>query len=144
MIVRLARWSALLRLGTLHSRGDVVNSVRVFVVDDHEPFRRAVAAMVDEIEGFVVVGSAESGERSLGVISRTPVDLVLMDVNLPGMSGIEAARLLTARPDAPMVVLLSTYDEGELDYHDSGAVAYVNKSVFSPSRLVELWTAATS
>jgi CheY-like chemotaxis protein len=114
------------------------------VVDDHEPFRRAVAAMVDEIEGFVVVGSAESGERSLEVIARTPIDLVLMDVNLPGMSGIEAARLLTARPDAPLVVLLSTYDEGELDYQDSGVVAYVNKSVFSPRRLVELWAAATS
>jgi DNA-binding NarL/FixJ family response regulator len=112
------------------------------VVDDHQPFRAAVVAMVDETEGFVVVGSAESGERSLGLISRTPVDLVLMDDNLPGMSGVEAARLLTARPDAPMVVLLSTYDEGELDYRDSGAVAYVNKSVFSASRLVELWTAA--
>jgi CheY-like chemotaxis protein len=120
-----------------------LDSVRVFVVDDHEPFRGAVVAMVAEIEGFVVVGSAESGERSLEVIARTPVDLVLMDVSLPGMSGIEAARLLTARPGAPMVVLLSTYDEGELDYYGSGAVAYVNKSVFSASRLVELWTAAT-
>ncbi len=100
--------------------------------------------MVEEIDGFVVVGAAGSGERSLEVIWRTSVDLVLMDVNLPGMSGVDAARMLTARPDAPLVVLLSTHDEAEVDYRGSGAIGYVNKSLFSASRLVELWTAARS
>lgn len=117
-----------------------MNPVRVFVVDDHEQFRSAVSAIVAEIEGFVVVGSAESGEQSLELIPPTRADLVLMDVNLPGMSGIEAARRLTAGQRAPVVVLLSTYDEGELDYRDSGAAAYVNKSAFSPHRLIDVWT----
>lgn len=118
--------------------------VRVFVVDDHEAFRRAVAAMVEEMDGFDVVGSAGSAEESLELIGATPTDLVLMDVNLPGLSGIEAARLLTTRPDAPVVVLLSTYDEAELDQSGCGAVAYINKSVFSAAQLTELWTTATS
>jgi len=117
-----------------------LNAVRVFVVDDHEQFRSAVSAIVEEIEGFVVVGSAESGERSLELIPTTQVDLVLMDVNLPGISGIEAARRITAAERAPVVVLLSTYDEADLDYRDSGAAAYLNKAAFSPDRLVDVWT----
>jgi DNA-binding NarL/FixJ family response regulator len=117
-----------------------LNSVRVFVVDDHEQFRSAVSAIVDELEGFVVVGSAESGEQSLHLIPPTRADLVLMDVNLPGISGIEATRKLTAAPGAPVVVLLSTHDEGELDYRNSGAAAYINKSAFGPCRLVDVWT----
>jgi CheY-like chemotaxis protein len=121
----------------------VVKSVKVFVVDDHEAFRRAVTAIVDEVAGFVVVGSAESGEESLELLSGRPADLVLMDVHLPGMTGIEAAQVLTTAPDPPVVVLLSTYDEGEVDHLESGAVAYVNKAAFSPSRLVEVWASAT-
>src|SRR4051812_41021316 len=96
--------------------------------------------MVSETEGFVVVGWAESGEQSLELIGDTPADLVLMDVNLPGITGIEAARRLAAKPAAPVVVLLSTYDEGELDYSDSGAAAYINKSAFSADRLIDVWT----
>jgi DNA-binding NarL/FixJ family response regulator len=118
--------------------------VRVFVVDDHEAFRSAVAAMVEEMDGFDVVGSAGSAEESLELIGATPTDLVLMDVNLPGMSGIDAARLLTAGADAPVVVLLSTYDEAELDCAGSGAVAYINKSVFAAAQLVELWAAVAT
>ena len=121
-----------------------MHAVRVVVVDDHGPFRYAVTAMIGELDGFVVVGSAESGEQSLELVSTTPTDLVLMDVNLPGMTGIEAATVLSRVADPPAVVLLSTYDEGELDYRGSGAVAYVNKAAFSAARLVEVWTAATT
>jgi DNA-binding NarL/FixJ family response regulator len=120
------------------------SDVRVFVVDDHESFRHAVAAVVDETAGFVVVGSAESGEQSLELMSHTPADLVLMDVNLPGITGIEASRRLTAEADPPVVVLLSTYDEGELDYGDCGAAAYITKSAFGPDRLADVWSEATA
>ena len=60
-----------------------------------------------------------------------------MDVNLPGIDGIEAARRLTSRPGGPAVVLLSTYDADEFDISDSGAVAYVAKAAFGPDRLAE-------
>ena len=70
--------------------------VRVLIVDDQEPFRRAMAAVVGETDGFVVVGSASSGEESLRMAATLRPDLVLMDVALPGIDGIEA----TGRPPA--------------------------------------------
>jgi DNA-binding NarL/FixJ family response regulator len=111
--------------------------VRVFVVDDHHLFRSTAAAVVEATEGFVTIGTAESFEAAADDL--TDVDLVLMDVNLPGLSGIEAARLLTNGGDGPVVVLLSTYDESMFDWSDCGAVEYVAKSSFSPERLMRVW-----
>jgi DNA-binding NarL/FixJ family response regulator len=122
----------------------VVQPVRVLVVDDHESYRQAMAAIVGETDGFVVAGSADSGEQSLEMIERVTPDLVLMDVNLPGMSGIEAARLIRATAAPPVVALLSTYDEGELDYGDCGAAAYIHKSAFGPDRLTAVWALAAA
>ena len=117
--------------------------VRVLIVDDQEPFRRAMGAVVEETDGFVVVGAAASGEESLARFAELSPDLVLMDVNMPGIDGIEASRRLTERPDGPGVVLLSTYDEDEFDIDDCGAAAYVAKAAFGPDRLSDAWTAAT-
>ena len=116
--------------------------VRVLVVDDQEPFRRAMAAVVEETDGFVVVGSVASGEESLVAARELRPDLVLMDVNLPGINGIEATRTLRAEGAGPVVVLLSTYDEDEFDLQGSGAATYVTKAAFGPERLVEAWTQA--
>jgi CheY-like chemotaxis protein len=116
-----------------------VTDVRVLVVDDQEPFRRAMAAVVEETDGFVVVGAVASGEDSLIAAAELEPDLVLMDVNLPGISGIEATKALRANGDGPVVVLLSTYDADEFDLQGSGATAYVSKAVFGPDRLVEAW-----
>ena len=107
--------------------------VRVLVVDDQELFRAAMAAVVEETEGFVVVGAADSGEASLELVSTLRPELVLMDVNLPGIDGVEATRRLRAGVNAPVVMLLSTYDESDVDYADCGAAAYVPKSSFGPT-----------
>jgi DNA-binding NarL/FixJ family response regulator len=118
--------------------------VRVLVVDDQEPFRRAMEAVVEETEGFVVVGSAATGEESLTAAAALRPQLVLMDVNLPGIDGIEASRRLTSQPDGPVVVLLSTYDADEFDVAGSGAAAYVGKAEFGPDRLTAAWVDAGS
>jgi DNA-binding NarL/FixJ family response regulator len=117
-----------------------VTDVRVLVVDDQEPFRLAMAAVVEVTPGFVVVGVAESGEQSLDLAARLRPDLVLMDVNLPGIDGIEATRRLSAGPDAPVVVLLSTYDEDEFELTGCRAAAYVAKAAFGPDRLSAVWS----
>jgi CheY-like chemotaxis protein len=117
--------------------------VRVLVVDDQEPFRHAMAAVVEETDGFVAVGAVASGEESVVAASRLHPDLVLMDVNLPGIDGIEAAQLIRGE-QGPVVVLLSTYDEDEFDLQGSGAASYVPKAAFSPERLVQEWEAARS
>jgi CheY-like chemotaxis protein len=70
-------------------------------------------------------------------------DLVLMDVNLPGIDGIEATRRLSAGANGPVVVLLSTYDEDQFELAGCGAAAYVAKAAFGPDRLSEAWARAT-
>jgi DNA-binding NarL/FixJ family response regulator len=120
-----------------------VAEVRVLIVDDQEPFRRAMAAVVAETDGFVVVGSAASGEESLALAAALRPDLVLMDVHLPGIDGIEATRRLTGSPGGPVVVLLSTYDQDEFDLAGCGAASYVPKAAFGPDRLSAAWAEAT-
>jgi CheY-like chemotaxis protein len=116
-----------------------MDDVRVLIVDDQEPFRRAMAAVVAETDGFSIAGSVASGEESLAAVAQERPDLVLMDVNLPGIGGIEAARRLAADPDGPVVVLLSTYDVDQVDLEGSGAAAYVAKADLGPDRLSATW-----
>jgi DNA-binding NarL/FixJ family response regulator len=121
-----------------------VAEVRVLIVDDQEPFRRAIAAVVAETDGFAVVASTASGEEALLAVERLRPDLVLMDVNLPGIDGIEATRRITADADPPIVVLLSTYDQDEFDISSCGAASYSSKAAFGPDLLAAVWTAATT
>jgi DNA-binding NarL/FixJ family response regulator len=118
--------------------------VRVLVVDDQAPFRRAMRSVVEETDGFEVVGEAESGEASLEAAATLAPDLVLMDVHLPGIDGLEATRRLAALPAAPVVLLLSTYDDdaGVGFVAESGAAGYVTKSAFGPDRLEAAWSSA--
>jgi two-component system response regulator AlgR len=123
-----------------------VNAVRVLVVDDQVVFRRLMSAVVAETEGFVVVGSAASGEESIVAAGTLRPDLVLMDVNLPGIDGIEATRRLRTDLRTVTVVLLSTYDEDDWDgqVQECGAVAYVAKSTFGPDTLSAVWAMTDS
>ena len=117
--------------------------VRVLVVDDEEIFRQAMASVVAETDGFVVVGSAATGEESLAMAAAARPDLVLMDVNLPGIDGTEATKRLRSVEPRPIVLLLSTYDEMEVDYLSSGAAGYISKAAFGPGRLAEAWVDAS-
>lgn len=116
--------------------------VRVLIVDDQEPFRRAMASVVQETPGFTMVGSAKSGEESLRAAAALRPQLVLMDVNLPGIDGLEATRRLTTPAGGPVVLLLSTYDGYQFDVEGCGAAAYVAKAAFGPDRLTQAWDAA--
>ncbi|NPC44268.1 response regulator transcription factor [Nocardioides sp. zg-1230] len=115
--------------------------VRVVVVDDQEPFRRAAGAVVDASQGFELVGYASDGEQSLTSVLRHRPDLVLMDVNLPGIDGLEATRRIKQLEPSPVVVLLSTYELTELgaDPLECGAHAYLAKADFDSARLRQVW-----
>lgn len=120
-------------------------AVRVLIVDDQEPFRMAARLVVEATEGFEVVGEAETGEDSVIMAGELEPDLVLMDVNLPGINGLEATRqILDGRSDSVVVLLLSTYEEEEYAPRaaECGAAAYIPKAVFGPDKLESAWSAA--
>jgi DNA-binding NarL/FixJ family response regulator len=121
-------------------------TIRVLIVDDQEPFRMAARMVVDATEGFEVVGEAESGEASVEMARELSPDLVLMDVNLPGINGLDATRqILAGGSDKVVVLLLSTYEEEEYAPRaaECGAAAYIPKAVFGPDRLESAWAAAS-
>ena len=121
--------------------------VRVLIVDDQEPFRMAARMVVEATDGFEVVGESETGEDSVDKARELAPDLVLMDVNLPGINGLDATRQILAQGGGSVVVLLlSTYEEEEYAPRaaECGAAAYVPKAVFGPDRLEQAWAAATS
>jgi DNA-binding NarL/FixJ family response regulator len=119
--------------------------VRVLIVDDQEPFRMAARLVVEMTEGFEVVGEAETGESSVEMAHELAPDLVLMDVNLPGINGLDATRqILSHQTESVVVLLLSTYEEEEYAPRaaECGASAYIPKAVFGPDRLEAAWAAA--
>jgi two-component system, NarL family, invasion response regulator UvrY len=118
--------------------------VRVWVVDDQASFRRATAATLAAMDDFVMAGECETGESAVDRIRDGGADIVLMDIHMPGMGGIEAARQLRAAHPDLIVVLMSTYDLEDLPAaaSDCGAIAYLHKEHLSPELLSRIWRTA--
>ena len=118
--------------------------MRVLIVDDQEPFRLAARAVVESTDGFEVVGESASGEESIEAARNLQPDLVLVDVNLPGMNGLDATRDILRESKRVVILLLSTYEMEEYAPRaaECGAAAYIPKSEFGPDRLSEAWAAA--
>jgi len=113
----------------------------VLVVDDQAPFRYAVKAVLRRLACFELAGEAASGPEAIRLVDELRPALVLMDINMPDMNGIEATRhIVSAHPDV-VVFLCSTYDVGDLPRGaaESGASAYVNKERFGGEVLRRLW-----
>jgi two-component system, NarL family, invasion response regulator UvrY len=115
--------------------------VSVLIVDDQLPFRMAAKAVVRATKGFESVGEAKSGEEAVELVDELSPQLVLMDINMDGISGIEATRRISQAHASTKVILLSTYDADDLpaDARDCGAIAYVHKEQFGPDVLRSTW-----
>jgi len=116
--------------------------VRVLIVDDQAPFRGAARRVVGMTPGFEIVGEAQTGEEAVDLAASLEPDLILMDINLPGINGIEAVRRIKAARPETVAFLLSTYAAADLpsDARSCGAVAYIHKEQFAPQLLDALWS----
>jgi DNA-binding NarL/FixJ family response regulator len=105
---------------------------RIFLVDNNPNFLRSAARFLSTDPQVAIVGQAESGLDALNQIARLHPDLVLMDISMPHMNGLDTTRFLKARADAPCVIMLTNYDT--VDYRvaatAAGADGCIAKSEF--------------
>jgi len=120
---------------------DVTRSHSVLVVDDQVPFRSAAKAVLRRMEGFELAGEAASGSEAIELVDRLRPELVLMDINMPEMNGIEATRRITSAHPGVVVILCSTYDASDLPSGAavSGASGYLNKEQLGADSLRRMW-----
>ncbi len=104
-------------------------TVRVVVVDDHPVFRDGLAASLASLPEVEVVGTAGDGLEAVELVERVGVDVVLMDLNLPSMSGVEATSRIAALPDPPAVLVVTMVDDDDtvVAALGAGARGYVLK-----------------
>jgi len=115
-----------------------VPPIRVLLVDDHRLFADGVRLLLEQAPEIEVTGIATSAEQALEVAAAIQPDVVLMDVDLPGMSGIQATRELAGFDVPPAVVALSAFQQGDVvaDALEAGAAAYVPKT-HAPEALID-------
>jgi DNA-binding NarL/FixJ family response regulator len=115
--------------------------VTVAVVDDHEAARHVAREVVEATPGFRHVGDVGCAEEALELVERRSPDLLLMDVRMPGLGGVEAARRLARSTSHTVVVLISGSEQPNVarDPAAHGAAAFVRKERLRPSLLRELW-----
>jgi DNA-binding NarL/FixJ family response regulator len=111
-----------------------VVEIPVLVVDDQAPFRKAARLVLDRTDGFTWVGEAASGEAAVEQARTLRPHLVLMDVKLPGIDGVEAGRRIVAEQPDTVVFLCSTYD-APLD----APFTFIRKEELGPDVLRRLW-----
>lgn len=117
-------------------------AIRILIVDDHPVVRIGLASMLGTQTGLAVVGSTSSGEEALKVLQRKGVDVLLLDLRMPGMNGIEVLRAVSRLPRSPRVIVLTSFDTDEDIYRavQAGAQGYVLKDT-PQQEIVEAITA---
>jgi DNA-binding NarL/FixJ family response regulator len=121
--------------------GDAPGDVTVLLVDDQDRFREVARTVVERTPGLVLVGEAIDGQGAVEQAARLRPMLVLMDIHLPGVGGLDATARIVAEHPETVVVLLSSYDRDDLPEGamESGARAYLHKEELAPSALTALW-----
>ena len=114
--------------------------VRVLTVDDQEVFRRVAEDVIAATPGFTAVGEAASGEEALAAVARLDPQLVLLDVRMPGLDGVEVARRLAATHPETLVVLISMSEVADLpSAAQLRRTPLIRKQDFGPRLLRQLW-----
>jgi DNA-binding NarL/FixJ family response regulator len=106
-------------------------NIRVFIVDDHQIMIDGIKSMLAHEKGLTIVGHANNGKLALSLLENLETDVILMDIEMPVMNGIDATRIITAKYPSVKIIVLSTYDEKSLvkTMFDAGAKGYVLKNI---------------
>lgn len=103
--------------------------MKVLIVDDEQPARDRLRQLLDDEDGYEVIGEAGNGSDAVALSGELKPDIVLLDIRMPGLDGIETAHHLNGQDNAPAVVFTTAYDEYAIDAFDARAVGYVLKPV---------------
>ena len=103
--------------------------MNVLIVDDEPPARTRLRQLLDETGEHAVVGEARNGQEALELSARLEPDVILLDISMPGLSGIETAHHLNALEKPPCVIFTTAYDRYAIEAFDARAVGYVLKPV---------------
>ena len=110
---------------------DTGKPIRIVIADDHALVREGTRQILEDHPGLEVVGEAEDGEEAVEMVSRLQPDVVLMDIAMPKLNGIEATRLIKKESPATSVLILTAYDDDQYIFAllDAGAAGYLLKNV---------------
>jgi two-component system response regulator AlgR len=103
--------------------------VKILIVDDEGPARERLCRLLADSDEHEVVGEAGNGALALKIAAKSAPDVVLLDIRMPGMNGIETARHFNAFESPPAIIFTTAYDEYAIEAFDAGAVGYVLKPV---------------
>ena len=103
--------------------------IRILLVDDHELVRTGIAALLNSADDVVVVGVAQSGEEAVEQVGILSADVVLMDINMPGIGGVEACRRILLRDPSVKIIAISVYNDGPIPQQllKIGVMGFVSK-----------------
>lgn len=104
-------------------------NLRILIVDDEPPARERLRSMLTEFGGFEIAGEAGNGAQALAAVDSLQPDIVLLDVRMPGIDGLEVARHLAEAEAPPAVIFTTAFDEYALEAFDAHAVAYLLKPI---------------
>ena len=107
-----------------------MRKIKVLLVDDSEQFLQSATAFLSQCPSVEVIGTATSGKDAIKKVQELSPDLVLMDIAMPGMNGIEATQRIKAKPGGPKIIILTIHDDAEYRsaVKDAGADGFVRKS----------------
>ena len=103
--------------------------MKVLIVDDEAPARDRLCQLIEDIDGYEVAGQAANGHEALELAQKLRPDIVLLDIRMPGLDGIEVAHHLNADDDGPAIVFTTAYDEYAVVAFDARAIGYVLKPI---------------
>ncbi|GAP06690.1 two component transcriptional regulator, LuxR family [Anaerolinea thermolimosa] len=106
-------------------------TIRILIADDHPVIREGLSAMLSRVPGFEVAGEARDGKEAMDMALRLKPDIVLMDLRMPGMDGVEAMRMIHLQCETIRFIILTVYDNDEYIFEGirAGASAYLLKDV---------------